>query len=166
MAGRKGRSGGKPKPRNTKVLHGNFRKDRDERPRRVSPAKGVPKPPAHLSKTARAEWRRLIKPLGAAGLVTLADRATFAAYCVAYGRWADAESKLKQISSWTQMTPNGYEQISTLLTIANRAMGQMRQFSIEFGLTPSSRVKVGTDGDGEEKGKKEEPVLDRSGRPI
>jgi phage terminase small subunit len=36
------------------------------------------------------------KELGAVGLVSKVDRAAIAAYCEAYGRWAEAASKLHE----------------------------------------------------------------------
>lgn len=84
--------GRKPKPAALKLLDGNpgKRPIRGVEPR---PPGGKPSCPAHLSPTAKAEWKRLAGALHQVGLLTSADRAALAAYCQAYGRWVEAEKK-------------------------------------------------------------------------
>lgn len=52
----------------------------------ATPLSALPRCPDHLNDVARKEWRRLATPLFDAGILTLADRAALAAYCVAYAR--------------------------------------------------------------------------------
>lgn len=70
--------GRKPKPRRGSMLA----KD------------ALPRCPPQLSAAARKEWRRLATPLFEAGVLTLGDRAAFAAYCQTRARWVEAEAQL------------------------------------------------------------------------
>lgn len=101
----------------------------------------LPRCPGHLSETAQREWRRLATPLHEAGVLTLADRAALAAYCQAYARWAEAESRLAETPALLK-TPSGYVQQSPWLSVANKQMELMGRFMGELGLTPVSRQRL------------------------
>lgn len=101
----------------------------------------LPRCPEHLSPAARKEWRRLATPLFEAGVLTLADRAALAAYCQAYARWAEAETKLAETPALLK-TPSGYVQQSPWLSVANKQMELMDRFMGELGLTPVSRQRL------------------------
>ena len=60
------------------------------------PPEGTPDCPEHLNDEARAERHRLVDTLVGMGVITIVDRAVLAAYCQAYGRWVEAEPKLKE----------------------------------------------------------------------
>jgi len=102
----------------------------------------LPRCPAHLSDTARKEWRRLATPLHEAGILTLADRAALAAYCQAYARWVEAEEKLAETPTLLK-TPNGHVQQSPWLSVANKQLELMGRYMSELGLTPSARTRLG-----------------------
>jgi P27 family predicted phage terminase small subunit len=87
------------------------------------------------------EWERIVPELHALGLLTNVDRAALALYSASYGRWIDAERHLAT-SGLTVISPNGHEQKSPWLTIADKAMDQLRRFIAEFGLSPASRTRV------------------------
>jgi P27 family predicted phage terminase small subunit len=78
------------------------------------------------------------------GLFTVLDKAEFAAYCQAWGRWVEAEEALRQYGA-VIVTPNKMLAQSPYLSIANRAMADMRSAAASFGMTPSSRGKVKAD---------------------
>ncbi|SMX45617.1 phage terminase small subunit P27 family [Maliponia aquimaris] len=101
----------------------------------------LPRCPDHLSDVARKEWRRLATPMVEAGLLTLADRAALAAYCQAYGRWVEAEERLKETPALLK-SPSGYVQQSPWLTVANKQLELMGRFMSELGLTPVARTRV------------------------
>jgi P27 family predicted phage terminase small subunit len=105
------------------------------------PPKDHPDCPTHLSDEARAEWFRLVDVLQEMGVVTVIDRAVLAAYCQAYGRWVEAEEKLKETPLLIK-TPSGYIQQSPWLNIANRQMELMGRYMAEIGLTPASRSRI------------------------
>ena len=101
----------------------------------------LPRCPAHLSDTARREWRRLATPLHEAGILTLADRAVLAAYCQAYARWVEAEEHLAKTPALLK-TASGYVQQSPWLSIANKQMELMGRYMTELGLTPAARSRL------------------------
>ena len=102
--------GRKPKPVALKLLEGNPGK-RPINGREPRPPASQPTCPAHLSPTAKAEWKRLAGMLNQVGMLTQADRAALAAYCQAYGRWVEAERKLAETPALLR-TPAGYVQPS------------------------------------------------------
>lgn len=134
--------GRKPKPTNLKVLEGNPGK-RQLNLNEPKPDASVPKCPAWLSKEAKREWKRLVPFLEQAGLLTQVDRAAFAGYCQSYADWMDAKDHLATEGS-TFETPNGYQQQSPWVSIAQTNLKLMLKFCTEFGLTPSSRSRIVT----------------------
>jgi P27 family predicted phage terminase small subunit len=76
------------------------------------------------------------------GLLTEIDRAALAAYCVAWGRWVDAEQNLQKYGTVIKSPDKGWLVQSPYLSIANRAMDQMAKMLTEFGMSPSSRSRV------------------------
>jgi len=63
------------------------------------------------------------------------------AYCVAYGRWVEAE-KIVADKGAVLKTANGNLIQNPYLAVANRAMDNMRKLAQEFGMTPSARVTL------------------------
>jgi P27 family predicted phage terminase small subunit len=132
--------GRRPKPTALKLIDGNP----GRRPLNLhepKPDRAIPTCPAHLMPTARAEWKRLAHELDRLGILSNLDRAALAAYCQAYGRWVEAERKLKETPTLLR-TPSGYVQPSPYLAIANRQMELMHRFMAELGLSPASRSRV------------------------
>ncbi len=101
----------------------------------------LPSPPAHLSKEARKEWRRSGQLLLETGLITDLDRAAFAAYCQAWGRWVEAEEALRQYGMMLR-GPNNTPVRSPYLQVANQALDQLRGLLSDFGMSPASRSRV------------------------
>ena len=132
--------GRKPKPTKLKLLEGNPGK-RLINGREPQPPGSRPTCPAHLSPTAKAEWKRLATDLNTIGLLTRVDRAALAAYCQAYGRWVEAEKKLAETPVLLK-TPAGYVQVSPWMTIANKQLELMAKFMAELGMTPSARSRL------------------------
>ena len=75
------------------------------------------------------------------GVLTLIDRAALAAYCQAYGRWVEAEERLRETPMLFK-TPSGYVQQSPWLGIANKQLELMGRYMTELGMTPASRSRV------------------------
>ena len=107
------------------------------------PVVAIPTCPAHLSPTAKTEWKRLAHHLHRLGVLTGLDRSALAAYCQAYGRWVEAERRLKETPVLLK-TPAGYVQPSPWLAISNKAVEQMGKFAAQIGLSPASRSRVTT----------------------
>ncbi|MBA3324479.1 MAG: phage terminase small subunit P27 family [Rhodobacteraceae bacterium] len=131
--------GRKPKPISLKLIEGNPGK-RPIHGREPQPPQSQPSCPAHLSPSAKAEWKRLGQSLNRIGLLTQVDRAALAANCQAYGRWVEAERKLAETPVLLK-TPAGFVQPSPWLGIANKQLELMAKFMAELGLTPSSRSR-------------------------
>lgn len=132
--------GTKPKPTALRRLDGNPGK-RGYNPDEPQPPEGMPDCPPHLSGHARDEWDRLCPVLHEMGVVTVVDRAVLAAYCQAWGRWVEAEEKLKETPTLVR-TPSGYVQQSPWLGVANRQSEIMGRYMAELGITPASRSRI------------------------
>jgi P27 family predicted phage terminase small subunit len=148
--------GRKPVPAAVTAVKGNpgKRKARADPP---APPEAAPACPDHLSDAARAEWRRIVPELLAVGVLATVDRAALALYCVAYARWEDAEQKLIESGGEVVKTRSGYPIQNPYLSIANKAMDQIHRYLAEFGMSPSSRMRVAksSHGDGKPKDAKE-----------
>lgn len=136
--------GRKPKPTALKLAEGNPGK------RRIAPevkpdATGLPSCPAHLSQTAKNEWKRISGELHRLGLLTRVDRAALAAYCAAYGYWVEADGVVQR-DGITIETDKGNLIAHPAVGIRNRSLELMHRYLVEFGLTPSSRVGLAGDG--------------------
>ena len=101
----------------------------------------IPDCPPHLGPAAREEWDRLAETLHRMGVLTTVDRAALAAYCQSWGRWVEAEEKLK-VTPMLLKTATGYVQQSPWLSIANKQLELMGRFMAELGMTPASRSRV------------------------
>ncbi len=134
--------GRKPKPTDLVVVSGGPASGSGSGGHRTRrPANSVPTCPAHLSPTAKAEWKRLAAEMHRLGIISQLDRAALAAYCQAYGRWTEAEKKLKETPALIKL-PSGYIQPSPWLGIANKQLDIMHKFMGELGLSPVSRSRV------------------------
>jgi len=132
--------GRKPKPTAIRRLDGNPGK-RGYNAAEPAPPEGLPDCPPHLTDLARAEWDRIAATLHQMGVVTTVDRAVLAAYCQAWGRWVEAEEKLKETPVMLK-TPSGYVQQSPWLSVANKQLELMGRYMAELGITPASRSRV------------------------
>ncbi len=83
----------------------------------------LPPAPSHLSDGAKAEWTRLG---GELVLTSELDVSTLALYCQAYGRWVEAEEKLRDLTLVVVNKSGGFAQ-SPYLAVANKAMEQMER---------------------------------------
>ncbi len=101
----------------------------------------APPAPAYLSTQAKAEWRRVLPLLVARGVITKADLAGVEAYCVAAGA-------ARQIA---EAMAGGLPDLR-LGGLQIRYMQAARQFAAEYGLTPTSRARMGAGGDGDDDG--------------
>jgi P27 family predicted phage terminase small subunit len=132
--------GRKPQPTALRRAAGNPGKRDYNHAEPVVPA-GLPDCPGHLSAAARDEWQRIAEPLHDMGVITQVDRAALAAYCQSWGRWVEAEEKLRDTPLLLK-APSGYVQQSPWLSVANKQMEIMGRYMAELGITPASRSRV------------------------
>lgn len=132
--------GRKPKPTSIKLLQGNpgRRPVNKEEPQYRTIEEDCPE---HLSLVARKEWDRMRDLLQSSRILTEADRSALAAYCVAWGRWVEAEENIKKTGILVK-SPNGFPIQNPWLPVSNKAFDHMHKLLQEFGLTPASRSKV------------------------
>ena len=156
--------GRRPKPTRLKILSGNPGK-RALNMNEPKPDPEIPECPVELGPVARKEWDRLVVQLGALRLLTQLDRAALAAYCGAYGMWAEATEAIQKygtmvksptgypvqspamgwrVSSRRVKSPTGYPVQSPYVSIANRQAEIMMRIATEFGFTPASRSRIST----------------------
>jgi P27 family predicted phage terminase small subunit len=133
--------GRKPHPTVLRMLRGNPGK------RPAPPKEPQPTPvtnaaaPDWLDADAQAEWRRVAPMLERTGVLTESDLDALAAYCEAWVTWKGATQKIRQFG----MVIKGPRDIpiqSPYVRIAHNALQSMRGLLVEFGMTPSSRVRV------------------------
>ena len=132
-----------PKPRPTLKLIGG------ENVAVFSP--GTPSCPSWLGKAARACWRRTMKELAAAGVLTAADGDALAVYCQCV---ADLEKLSAEIGRDGMMLdsptfdlngkPTGAtaRKVNPALRVRDQLVNRVRQLAGEFGLTPASRSRA------------------------
>jgi len=135
--------GVKPLPSKVKELKGGkktYRRGGAGKKTEPQPAKssGPPSAPRYLDKVAKKEWRRIVKELYPIGLLTKVDIVALAGYCVCYSTWIEAQGQIEKHGVLIK-APNGFPMQSPYLSIANKAMQEMRKWLVEFGMTPSSR---------------------------
>ena len=130
----------KRKSTELKVLKGTFRKHREGAGGPLCECNEIPLPPDFLSEEALKEWNRIAPKLYEAGLLTSMDRTAFAVYCLAYGRYRQALSKMQE--NFVIVTKAGNEVRNPLLRVADAAAEQVLKIAKQFGMTPASRSKV------------------------
>ena len=144
-------AGRKPKPTALKIVEGNpGRRPLPQFEPKFDPSQ--PTPPPFLNDDAKVEWGRISGVLYEAGVLTDVDRGVLAAYCQAYGVWAQAEREIEKLQQSSVLnglilkTKDGNFIQQPLLGIANKARADMVKYAAEFGMTPSSRTRVETSG--------------------
>ena len=141
--------GRKPKPTNLKILEGN----RGKRPlptNEPKPDPVAPKCPAWLHKDAKKEWKRIAPQLERLGLLTQVDMAALAGYCES---WAQYKRSIEFIHKHGEVYPikddEGkvkYLQQVPQVSIANKALANIRAAATQFGLSASDRGRIQVPG--------------------
>jgi P27 family predicted phage terminase small subunit len=111
------------------------------------PFPGEPDMPSHLTREARREWKRLVPILLSMRVLTAADGIALGNLCQAYALLVEAHNAMRKASKGggsglLMKTPSGYVQQSPLIGIINGQVEIINRISREFGLTPSSRVRL------------------------
>ena len=140
------RRGHPRKPEALKKLHGTARKDRAVES--SATATGMPTRPIGLSSQATRVWKSLAPKLHGLGLLSEIDQSTFAVYCQAYGDWLEVTRLLNKlgIANWYSETESGYRQVIPEVAVRDKVYQVMQRLETRFGLDPSSRSGIATDG--------------------
>jgi P27 family predicted phage terminase small subunit len=129
----------KSNPEKLKVLEGGQSSKPEKR--RKSQAKLAPgaAPPDWLNRIAKEHWKKTAPILERSGLFEEVDHTAFALYCDAYSRWRQA---LKAIQKEGLVYKGGrLLRTNPWVPVLHKATRQLRQFSVEFGMTPMSRLR-------------------------
>lgn len=157
--------GRKPKPTAQKKLEGNPGKralNHDEPD--LPEFEKAPSPPSYLSVPAKKEWKRVALLLLTARVLTTGDTAALEAYCIQYGVMVEAQKDIKKnglmirtvLAPEPEASPDAPKKkgrkkkptgaavltLNPMFEVQQKALTQMRQFMVEFGLTPSSRSRI------------------------
>lgn len=142
---------GRPrKPTALHVLNGNPSKIKNLGKNEPKPAPIAPKCPAWLSKDAKKEWKRVAPELERLGLLTQLDMVALSGYCES---WAQYKKAIEFIHDHDDVYPitdaEGnikYLQQVPQVSMANKAIANVRALCSEFGLTPSARGRIQVPG--------------------
>lgn len=150
-----GARGPKPQSNVVKLLRGNPGRRTLDLSDGVQPEVAVPSIPAHLSKEARKEWKRITVELESLGLISRLDRAALAIYCQTWARLVQAETELEKRRAaaeekgenefdavFIQTTPTGFQRESMLIRLVGKLQQDCDRYLASFGMSPSSRGKV------------------------
>jgi P27 family predicted phage terminase small subunit len=113
-------------------------------------AADVPEPPEHLDTEALAEWSRIVPALAERGILAILDRAALASWCACWSRHVEAEAQLKATGGAVLTSSEGGAYQNPWLAISNKALMVGAKYLAEFGLTPTSRLRLFGKRDDEE----------------
>lgn len=133
--------GRRAKPTALKELAGNPGKrelPKDE----PKPKSGFTAPPAHLSSDAKRVWKVLGDELVRIGIAAVTDVMAFEVLCEAYATYVKAKRELRTLKGTTYTTKTGSIRKRPQIGIMTEAARLIRQYGIEFGLSPSARTRV------------------------
>tara|TARA_R110002073_G_scaffold127051_1_gene272209 strand:+ start:159 stop:554 length:396 start_codon:yes stop_codon:yes gene_type:complete len=97
-----------------------------------------PPVPDYFSIYAKAEWKRIMPRLIKDRIITKADLAGVETYCLMIGTVKEIE---------TNRTLNSGDIDPKLFGVQNRAAQTARQLAAEYGLTPTSRARIGSNAE-------------------
>jgi P27 family predicted phage terminase small subunit len=126
---------------NLHVLQGTYREDRHGNVR--LPVR-IPQCPAGMTPAARKHWRRLVKILDRAGIISEVDGLSLRLLAESYDTYLTANEKLAA-HGLIAKTTNGTVIQSPFLSIRNRAWEQFVKLGGSFGLNPAARNGMNLD---------------------
>jgi P27 family predicted phage terminase small subunit len=133
--------GRKPEPIALRMLRGNPGK-RPIPPDVPQPtAIEDPPPPEWMDGDAQSEWRRIVPLLTRERVLTEMDLSGLVTYCEAWATWKTATQKIRQFGMVLR-SDTGTPFVSPYVMVAKSAFQEMHAMLLEFGMTPSSRVRV------------------------
>lgn len=133
-----------PKPAGLKLLEGRGN-GKDSGGREVKPTPGFtrlpPEPPEFLAGRAREMWDQVVSELQRLQLLKPIDQASLTALCLTWERLCAAQAIVKS-EGLVLETERGPVKNPAIL-IVEAASKELRAWSSEFGLTPSSEGRLG-----------------------
>ena len=132
--------GRKPLPTSLKILKGNPGR-RPLNPNEPQPDPGMPVMPKELSTKARKFWKRHAGAFYAKGILTKFDGVAFGGLCEALTMLEQANTLLER-DGLIIIGQSGFPTKHPAINIKKDALGIIRLYCSEFGLTPSSRTRV------------------------
>lgn len=136
-------AGRRPKPTCLKLVTGNPGKRKINK-KEPSPSREVPSPPSHLTDWGKVAWGKLTLILDDMGVLTVADTLALERLCDLYADILQLRDTIAvEGRTYKVLTPSGFlikaNPAVTLLADTDR---RFKGYLVEFGLTPSARVKV------------------------
>lgn len=132
-------------PTKLKLLHGERRRSRlNAREPKVA---GKAVMPADMSEAAKVVWRRVMRAIGASGVITAADVDIARAYCEAVVRYHQAARTLEDTGPVVRGARKGDLVKNPLHQIVRDNVVIIRALARELGLTPSSRAGLTSPGE-------------------
>lgn len=104
------------------------------------------KPPTHLTRIAKARWRKVVKVLDQAKVLTVLDADALELYCVNYSRWREAIKHLNALKKNQVVQTKQSIKANPWVKIAEKASDQCNRSLEQFGMTPAGRTRVQTRG--------------------
>jgi len=141
--------GRKPKPSHLKLITGNPGK-RPINEKEPKVARSRPSAPAHMSDRAREAWGYVSGLLDRMGVLSEVDAVALEMLCETYADYLAARDELESFGSnyYGTATAAGDTMHRAHPAVAqkNDADRRLRGWLSEFGMTPSARSRVNTDG--------------------
>lgn len=135
-------AGRKPTPTQLKLVRNNpGKRPLPENEPKPPPVKRVT-PPSHLSPAAKKEYRRIGAKLCEIGVLGETDLRALELYSETYAQWVEATQRVATVGMVIK-APSGFPIMNPYLIVANAASKRMQSLLSEFGMTPSSRTRLG-----------------------
>ena len=103
--------------------------------------------PGWLDEIGKKEWRRLVREAREIGLLGNLDVGALAICCDCYSKYVTATSKINETTLVGVHTNRAGEKnlvVNPFVRVAQGYADRYRQYCVELGLTPSSRLKMTT----------------------
>lgn len=116
----------------------------------------MPEPPQLIVEDpdCMMEWNNIVPQLQKAKVIKTIDFSSLVQYCVAYGEWMKAQRAIRKAR--LVRTKSGELTLNPMFKVSREMSQTMQRFLSEFGMTPSSRVRVPSGGSGPAKDEVEE----------
>lgn len=143
-----GKGSGHRIPRQSKIIRGTFRNDRNpENEPEPEKCTAIPSPPSYLGSYAKGLWRRIAKAMVEAGILTTVDLPALEFMCSAYEEFREAREVVYFTAKGKARTLRQYMRGKNSQTMPEynamkNAFSTYKSYATEFGLTPSSRNRI------------------------